>query len=136
MAALTSPVSAARTSAAPEPGDSVIELWPGGAPGGDRVTVYFKELFVCLVWPTTTMCFYTPRDTLVAIAQTYLVLAVVTVPLAVVARRSRQAVLPVPLAYLVLALFQVTGILHLSLWFLCTPEGEWPSIAQYLAMLR
>ncbi|HYJ42793.1 MAG TPA: alpha/beta hydrolase [Steroidobacteraceae bacterium] len=36
MAALT---SASRTPAAPEPGDSVIELWPGGAPGGDKVTV-------------------------------------------------------------------------------------------------
>jgi len=39
MAALTSAASAARTSAAPEPGDSVIELWPGGPPGGDKVTV-------------------------------------------------------------------------------------------------
>jgi len=39
MAALTPAVSAAQTSAAPEPGDSIIELWPGGPPGGGKVTV-------------------------------------------------------------------------------------------------
>ena len=39
MAALAPIVSAARTPPAAEPGDQVVELWPGGPPGGDHVTV-------------------------------------------------------------------------------------------------
>jgi acetyl esterase/lipase len=39
MAALTPAGFAARAPAEGEPGDEVIDLWPGGAPGGDRVTV-------------------------------------------------------------------------------------------------
>ena len=38
VAALTPVASAAHESSA-EPGDHVIELWPGGAPGGEHVTV-------------------------------------------------------------------------------------------------
>jgi acetyl esterase/lipase len=38
MAALTPAASPARESST-EPGDSVIELWPGGPPGGEQVTV-------------------------------------------------------------------------------------------------
>jgi acetyl esterase/lipase len=38
MAALTPSGFAARKPAAGEPGDEVIDLWPGGAPGGERVT--------------------------------------------------------------------------------------------------
>jgi len=38
LAAFTGPGVAAPKPAAGEPGDEVIELWPGGAPGGERVT--------------------------------------------------------------------------------------------------
>jgi acetyl esterase/lipase len=39
MTALAGPGFAARKPADGEPGDEVIDLWPGGAPGGERVTV-------------------------------------------------------------------------------------------------
>jgi acetyl esterase/lipase len=39
LAALAPSGFAARKPAAGEPGDEVIELWPGGTPGGERVTV-------------------------------------------------------------------------------------------------
>jgi acetyl esterase/lipase len=39
MAALTPAVHAAGKPPAGEPGDSAVKLWPGGPPGGDRVTV-------------------------------------------------------------------------------------------------
>jgi len=39
MAALTPPAPAAQKPPAGEPGDEVVKLWPGGAPGGARVTV-------------------------------------------------------------------------------------------------
>ncbi|HEY6125862.1 MAG TPA: alpha/beta hydrolase, partial [Steroidobacteraceae bacterium] len=39
VAALAPTVAAAAKPPAGEPGDSVIELWPGGAPDGDHVTV-------------------------------------------------------------------------------------------------
>jgi len=39
LAALSSTGLAARKPAADEPGDEVIDLWPGGAPGGENVTV-------------------------------------------------------------------------------------------------
>ena len=39
MAALTPAAHAARKPAEGEPGDEVVDLWPGPAPGGERVTV-------------------------------------------------------------------------------------------------
>ena len=39
MATLIPATLAAQKPPAGEPGDEVVELWPGGAPGGDRVTV-------------------------------------------------------------------------------------------------
>jgi len=39
LAALAGPGRAGRKPADGEPGDEVIDLWPGGAPGGERVTV-------------------------------------------------------------------------------------------------
>jgi acetyl esterase/lipase len=39
LAAISHAGLAARKTGAGEPGDEVVDLWPGGAPGGDRVTV-------------------------------------------------------------------------------------------------
>lgn len=98
--------------------------------------IALERLIHSFVFPTGTCGLFSARDALMSFQGTYLVLAAVTLPLALVARRSRAAALPVPATLLGLSIAQVTCLLHLALWWLATPFGQWPSIAGYLRMLQ
>ena len=94
-----------------------------------------QNLIYHLVGPFTCG-FFSVRDALISYHGTHLVLACVTVPLAVLARGARWNELARAGGYLPLAFLKVTLLIQVSFWWIFTPFGQWPSISYFAQLLE